>query len=54
MDKSNHHNNGKLCILAFEDVVILLESFASYTMYASDSPFVKNVARYLDWPPLPT
>ncbi|KAM6503340.1 hypothetical protein JOM56_000283 [Amanita muscaria] len=53
MDKSNFFidNNGNLCILDFEDVVILPESFASYTMYTSSIPFVKNVARYLGWPP---
>ncbi|KIL62684.1 hypothetical protein M378DRAFT_128508 [Amanita muscaria Koide BX008] len=53
MDKSHFFidNNGNMCILDFKTVVILPESFASYTMYASSSPFGKNVARCLGWPP---
>jgi len=53
MDKGNFFidNNGKICILNFEQIGILPESFAQYTMYESRSAFVENVARYLDWPP---
>jgi hypothetical protein len=53
MDEGNFFidNNGKMCILDFEQIGILPESFAKYTMYASRSAFVKNVAQYLDWPP---
>ncbi|KAI6038757.1 hypothetical protein EDC04DRAFT_2569327, partial [Pisolithus marmoratus] len=51
MDKSNFllDKNGKVCIVDFDDVVLLPESFASYTIHASWNPFTKKVAGYLDW-----
>lgn len=42
------HN--KICILDFEAVGLLPESFASYTMHRGNSDFVKKVAQYLNWP----
>ncbi|KAI6015593.1 hypothetical protein EDC04DRAFT_2578344 [Pisolithus marmoratus] len=55
MDKSNFllDGNGKVCIVDFEDVILLPESFASYTIHASWDPFVKKVAGYLGWPQSP-
>lgn len=41
--------NCKVCIFDFEDVAVLPESFASYTMNAQDIPFVEKVAGYLQW-----
>ena len=52
MSKSNIFidKNGKICIFDFEDVVLLPESFSSYTMNVRNDPFVKGVAsRYLRW-----
>lgn len=46
-------DNGRICILNFRDVVLLPESFATYTMHMSWDPFVKGVAEYLDWTPSP-
>ena len=40
---------GNTCLLDFEDVGLLPESFASYTM-SGNEPFVKEVAEYLQWP----
>ncbi|KAG8894593.1 hypothetical protein FRB99_001110 [Tulasnella sp. 403] len=45
--------NGKMCILDFADIVLLPESFASYTVNGSSDPFVKGVAEYLKWPSSP-
>ncbi|KAK0476693.1 hypothetical protein IW261DRAFT_324738 [Armillaria novae-zelandiae] len=55
MDKSNFFidKNSKACIVDFEDVVLLPESFAGYTMNASDDPLVKKVAGYLRWSSFP-
>ncbi|KAK0216045.1 hypothetical protein IW262DRAFT_1464535 [Armillaria fumosa] len=41
--------SGKICILDFQDVVLLPESFASYTKNVSEDQFW--VAEYLEWPP---
>ena len=51
ISKSNFFidKNGKMCIFDFEDVVLLPESFSSYTMNVRNDPFVKGVARYLRW-----
>ncbi len=43
---------GNICILDFEDVGLLPESFVSYTM-SSDDPFVEMVVKCLDWPTSP-
>jgi hypothetical protein len=53
MGKSNFFidKSGKVWILDFEDVVVLPESFANYTMNASNSPFVERGAGYLKWTP---
>jgi hypothetical protein len=43
--------NGKMCIVDFEDVGLLPESFANYTVLSGRSHFAKEVARYLGWTP---
>ena len=50
MDESNFPDDleGNTCLLGFENVGLLPESFAKFTM--SDGPFAKKVAEYLDWP----
>jgi len=55
MDESNFFidTEGNMCILDFEDVGRLPESFASYTMTSEGKPFVVEVAKYLDWPTSP-
>jgi hypothetical protein len=55
MDKSNFaiDKSGKVCIFDFEDVTVLTESFASYTINSGNTPFVEKVAEYLQWPPSP-
>ena len=53
MDESNFSidTEDNICIFDFEDVGILPESFASYTL--SSNKFAKKVAEYLDWPTSP-
>ena len=41
--------NGKICILNFQDITLLPESFATYTVNKGRESFVKGVAGYLDW-----
>lgn len=41
--------NGKICILNFQDITLLPESFATYTVNKSRESFVEGVAGYLDW-----
>ena len=55
MDESNFiiDMEGNMCILDFEDVGRLPESFASYTMSSGGNPFAVEVAKYLDWPTSP-
>ncbi|KAA1478094.1 hypothetical protein DENSPDRAFT_657798 [Dentipellis sp. KUC8613] len=56
MDASNFFldSSGRICMLDFEAIGVLPESFASSTMHMnSGRPFVHNVARYLDWPEPP-
>jgi hypothetical protein len=52
MDESNFllDTNGKMCIVDFEDVGLLPQSFAKYTVHSEHSHFASEVARYLDWP----
>jgi len=45
--------NGKTCILGFENIVLLPESFARYTMSMTYDPFILKVNGYLEWPPSP-
>jgi hypothetical protein len=51
MDETNFFidTTGKMCVVDFEDVGLLPESFASYTVHVSSNLFVKEVAKYLDW-----
>jgi len=51
MDESNFFldTNGKMCIVDFEDVGLLPESFASYTVHLVSDLFIREVAGYLDW-----
>ncbi|KDQ09002.1 hypothetical protein BOTBODRAFT_179341 [Botryobasidium botryosum FD-172 SS1] len=55
MDKSNFFldGNGKICIIDFDTVALLPESFASYTMRSGTNLFASEVAEYLDWPRSP-
>jgi len=45
--------DGKICLVDFDTVVLLPESFASYTMHINTDPFVQEVAKFLDWPRSP-
>jgi hypothetical protein len=51
MDESNFFidTNGKMCIIDFEDVGLLPESFASYTVHLRRNPFTSEVVKHLDW-----
>jgi hypothetical protein len=55
MDESNFFidTNGRMCVVDFENVGLLPEFFASYTVHVSSDPFVMEVAQYLDWPRSP-
>jgi hypothetical protein len=55
MDESNFFldTNGKMCIVDFEMVGLLPESFASYTVHSKLDNFAREVAGYLDWSPSP-
>jgi hypothetical protein len=44
--------NDKMCMVNFEDVGLLPQSFAIFTMRNSDD-FAKEVGSYLDWSPTP-
>ena len=44
---------GKICLVDFNDIGRLPESFASYTVDVTENSFVKGVARYLGWPESP-
>lgn len=52
MDVSNFFvdTQGTTCLVDCEDVALLPESFASYTMSLARQPFTVEVARYLGWP----
>lgn len=49
MDESNFliDTDGKMCIVDFEAIGLLPQSFASYTVYSKSNPFISKVARYL-------
>ena len=51
MDESNFFidTKDKMCMVDFEGVGLLPQSFASYTMHSN--AFAKEVASYLDWSP---
>jgi len=51
MDESNFFldTEGKLCLIDFQEVSLLPESFAAYAVWKRD-PFVKKVAECLNWP----
>jgi len=45
--------NNKICMVDFEGVGLLPQSFASYTMHSGYDLFTKEIAGYLDWLPSP-
>ena len=51
MDSSNFALDGdkRICMFDFQEVGILPESFASYTLGGNSDPFISSVARYLGW-----
>jgi len=42
-------DTGRICLVDFETVGRLPESFASYIGHLPDTPFVKGVASHLGW-----
>ncbi|KDQ10822.1 hypothetical protein BOTBODRAFT_163481 [Botryobasidium botryosum FD-172 SS1] len=55
MDSSNFFldGNGRICLIDFDGVALLPESFASHTLHSKTNPFASKVAEYLDWPRTP-